>query len=58
MRFLATRMIKRPHIPGYERARPYFDQVLSEGVIEPNILLGYCSQTTIQIVLDHYQRRH
>lgn len=44
-------MIKRIHIPGYERARLHAKEAISEGVFEPNYPLGYYSQSDIQAIL-------
>lgn len=43
-------MIKRLHIPGYERARPHFEEAIGRGVFEPNSAPGYYSQGDIMAV--------
>lgn len=45
-------MIKRLHIEGYEQARPYFEEAISDGVFEPNTLPGYYRQRDIRAVLE------
>ncbi|HYO56045.1 hypothetical protein [Archangium sp.] len=45
-------MIKRLHTPGYERARFHAQAAAAEGVIEPNMALGFYSQKDIAEVLD------
>lgn len=44
-------MVMRIHIPGYEQARHYFSGAIAEGVIEPNLPEGFCSQEDIRAVL-------
>ncbi len=43
-------MIKRLNIPGYEHARIYFKEAISEGVFEPNTSPGYHLQSDIEAV--------
>ena len=50
-------MIKRLHVEGYEQARPYFEEAISEGVFEPNTLPGYYRQSDIQAVLEFTSRQ-
>ncbi|MCH5138164.1 hypothetical protein JMF89_13235 [Clostridiaceae bacterium UIB06] len=50
-------IIKRIHIPGYEEARPYFDEAIYEGVFEPNTKPGYYTQRNIQAVLDYIKKK-
>jgi hypothetical protein len=50
-------MIKRIHIPGYERARFHFDRAIAEGVFEPNTMPGFYTQSdikkTFEFIQDH-----
>ena len=48
-------MAKRFHIPGYEQARPHFQEAINEGVIEPNLPEGYYWQREIKEVLEFIQ---
>lgn len=50
-------LIKRLHIPGYEQARCYFEEAISEGVFEPNTRAGFYWQTDIESVLRFVERR-
>lgn len=50
-------MIKRIHIPGYERARRHMEAAIAERVIEPNHPLGYYPQSDIQAVLKWAEER-
>ena len=46
-------VIRRLHTPGYERARPYFDDAVGAGVIgEETATSGYLRQDELQSVLD------
>jgi hypothetical protein len=47
-------MIQRIHIPGYEEARPYFQEAISEGEIEPNLPEGFYWQSSIARVIKKY----
>ncbi len=47
-------MIKRLHVTGYEQARLYFDEALSEQVIDINGKERYYNKTTINTILEHY----
>jgi len=47
-------LIKRIHVPGYDLAKRYFDEAVSEGVIELNQEPGFYTQREIKAVLDHY----
>jgi len=38
-------LIQRLHIPGYEQARPYFEEAIARGVIEPNLPAGFYRRT-------------
>lgn len=44
-------MIKRLHIPGYERARRHFDEAISEGVFDPNSKPSFYMQSDIKATL-------
>lgn len=46
--------IKRIHVPGYEKTRPYFQSAISEGVVEPNSKLRYFSQEDLETIKDYY----
>jgi hypothetical protein len=43
-------MIKRLHIPGYDRVRNDFEAAINAGVFESNTTIGYHPQKTIQAV--------
>lgn len=45
-------VIKRLHIPGYERVRLHFRRAIAEGLFEPNTPEGFYWQSEIQAVLD------
>ncbi len=45
-------MIKRLHVPGYEKARRHFERAISEGVFEPNSKRGFYSQSNILATLE------
>lgn len=47
-------MIKRIHIPGYDRAKGHFEVAVREEVIELNGPPGFYFQRQIQEVIDHY----
>ncbi|MBW2202170.1 MAG: hypothetical protein JRF71_15300 [Deltaproteobacteria bacterium] len=44
-------MIKRIHIPGYERARFYFKEAIDNGVFEPNMPENFYWQSDIEDTL-------
>lgn len=46
-------MLWRLHVPGYEQARPYFDQAVSDGIIDSREDAGY-TPYEIQLVLEKY----
>jgi hypothetical protein len=50
-------MIKRLHIPGYERARHYFKEAIAAGAFEPNTQLGYHYQYQIEETLRYVEER-
>ena len=50
-------MIKRLHIPGYERARHYFEEAIAAGAFEPNTQLGYHHQYQIEATLRYVDER-
>ena len=50
-------MIKRLHIPGYERARHYFKEAIAAGAFEPNTQLGYHHQYQIEATLRYVDER-
>lgn len=50
-------VIKRIHIPGYEEARNYFEEAVSEGVFEPNTKPSYYSQIDINKVIQYKNRK-
>lgn len=43
-------LIKRIQIPNYDLARPYFNEAIGEGIIEPSSKPGYFSQHEINLV--------
>ncbi|SRR6266481_905934 len=43
-------LTKRIHIPGYERAHLHFNEAISEGVYEPNTVVGYPFQYQIRAI--------
>lgn len=45
-------MIKRIHIPGYEEARLYIDEALSQGIIEQTSAKNFPSVNEIDYILD------
>lgn len=47
-------VIKRLHIPGYESARPFLEQAVSEGIIEPNMPNGFYWQNELSQVIEEY----
>ena len=49
-------MIKRLHIPGFEHAYPYFDEAISEGIIDGSSGHNY-TQYTINAVLEWQKGR-
>lgn len=44
-------MIKRLHVPLYEQARLYFDDAISEGIIQPNGRPGFYTQDQMENVV-------
>lgn len=50
-------IIKRIHIPGYEEARNFIDDAISEGIYEPNTKENYCSQRNIEKIINHYCKK-
>lgn len=50
-------IIKRIHIPGYERARRHFKSALSAEVITLNVAYGYWWQAELQLVLEFARQR-
>lgn len=50
-------MIKRLHIPGYERARHYFAEAIAAGAFEPNTQPNYHYQYQIEETLRYVKRR-
>jgi hypothetical protein len=50
-------MIKRLHIPGYERARHYFEEAIADYAFEPNTQLGYHHQYQIEETLRYIDER-
>lgn len=51
-------IIKRIHISGYEQARLYFDEAISEGVFEPNTKPNYYKQSDIKAVLKFIKKKN
>ncbi len=49
-------MIKRLHIPGYERAHRHFEEAIAEGVFEWNTAPGYPHENQIAKVCDWLDR--
>jgi len=47
-------MLKRVQVPGYDRAKSFFNKALAEGVIELRGPEGFYSQAEIRSVLEHY----
>ncbi len=50
-------MIKRLHIPGYERARHFFKEAIAAEAFEPNTQLGYHYQYQIEATLRYVEER-
>ncbi len=50
-------MIKRLHIPGYERARHCFEEAIAAGAFEPNTQPGYHYQYQIEETLHYMDNR-
>lgn len=50
-------MVKRLHIPGYERARPFFRDAIRDGVFERNMPEGFYWQVDIQATLKYADGR-
>jgi hypothetical protein len=48
--------IQRLHLPRFERARPYIDSALADGVFEPNLAPGFYWQRDLELVLAHRRR--
>ena len=44
-------IIKRIHMPNYEHTRLHFNQVIRDGVFEPNVSDGYYWQSDMEAVL-------
>ena len=51
-------LMKRLHIPGYEQARPYFDEAISAYAFDPNTPPGYYYQYQIEETLRYVQERY
>jgi hypothetical protein len=45
--------IQRLHLSRFERARPYIDSALANGVLESNLASGFYSQRDLELVLAH-----
>ena len=50
-------MIKRLHIPGYDKARHYFDAAMTDGVFETNMPPGYFHMTDIEATLRYAEEK-
>jgi len=50
-------MIQRLFVRGYEQARPYFTEAITEGIIEPRMPNGFYFEDQIALILD-YAKRH
>ena len=50
-------IIKRLHIPGYEKARCFFDEAIENGVFEPNTKPMYYWTRDIDAVLEYIKSR-
>lgn len=48
-------IIKRIHIPGYEKTRPYFEKAVRENIFEPNTKLKYFVQRDLESINNHYE---
>jgi hypothetical protein len=51
-------MIKRLHIPGYERARHYFKEAIADYAFDPNTAPGYHYQDQIEATLRYVEERY
>jgi hypothetical protein len=49
--------IQRLHTPRYERARPYIDSALADGVFESNLGHGFYWQRDLEVVLAHFNQQ-
>lgn len=49
-------LTKRLHIPGYEWARPHFNDAIAEGVIAPGTVPGFYTTDDIRAVLEFFGR--
>lgn len=50
-------MIKRLHVPNYEKARNYLDAAISDGVFEPRSTPTYHTQEELRAVVDWVDER-
>ena len=46
-------IIKRLHIPGYERARNHFDKAIYDGVFEPNMPKNFYNESDIKATIKY-----
>jgi hypothetical protein len=51
------KMVKRLHIPGYERARQFFRAAIRDGVFEPNMPEDFYKQVDIEATLKYARGR-
>jgi len=51
-------MMYRIKVPGYEQAREYFSEAMSEGVFEPNLPNGFYSEQDIEATLEYIKRNN
>ena len=51
-----SRVIMRLFVPGYERARPYFQKAVSTGLVDPGLVDDYFLQTQLQEIVANIPR--
>ena len=51
---MVIEMICRLHVPGYERARPFMDKAIAEGIISLDRPRGLYSQNQVKTILQEY----
>lgn len=49
----ALEMIKRIHIPGYDQAKDYFGEAISQGCFEPNMPRSFYLQSDIEATIKY-----
>lgn len=50
--------IQRLHLPRYERARPYINSAVADGLFEPNLRRGFYWQQELERVLAKYSKQN